>query len=244
MVNPLLSILCELFKEIVQKWINRIGFIGLDNAINNKFQRAEFLKNIEGCTLQIFDYGGRDPYANPLTNSDEELLKKFETFNSVAFSYLLKRNIFCRDIWIICWPTYLTIYFQNEKAYDYLEHISINICCKECVSGFSVSWFLQFTNGLINIIHDRIYGAGRTLSSLREIIDCDSNIKEMVNRCPKIISININFLYDRGIYLSRIDLENFVFYKSMDTKRWKLQVNSYGFFQSGLVSALQMDCGY
>ena len=152
MVNPLLSIPCELFKEIVQKWINRIGFISLDNAINNKIQRAEFLKNIEGCALQIFDYGGGiDPYASQLT-SDEEL-KKFETFNSVAFSYLLKRNIFCRDIWIICWPTYLTIYFQNEKAYDYLEHISINICCKECVSGFSVFWFLQFTYQRFNKHH-------------------------------------------------------------------------------------------
>jgi hypothetical protein len=236
MVNPLLALPLVLFQEIVQKWIDRIGFIGLDNSITNKQERAEFLNKIKGCAIQIFDYGRQDTYCYRLSTDEEKL--KFRSFNHIAFEYILKRNIFCRDIWIICWDEYLSEYFQNEEAYDCLENISINICCNECEIRFNDPWF-NFTSGLIKIIHERIYGAGRTLSSLREIIDCDLQFKQLILYFPRIVSINVNFLYDRGVYLNshpHLNLNKFVFYQSIDKKKWELQVNDYPYFQNGFVS--------
>ena len=52
--NPLLSLPRILLQEIVQKWIDRIGFVGLDNAINNKLLRTEFLKTIFKQVLNHF----------------------------------------------------------------------------------------------------------------------------------------------------------------------------------------------
>jgi hypothetical protein len=104
--NPLLSLPRILLQEIVQKWIDRIGFVGLDNAINNKLLRTEFLKKIQGCAIQIIDYGD-----DPFSYTTDEELSKYEAFNCNAFYYLIIRNTFLNTVSIKCWQTYLTKYF-------------------------------------------------------------------------------------------------------------------------------------
>ena len=177
------------------------------------------MKKVQGCAIQIIDFVGDDSFSY---KTDEEL-SKTEAFNCNAFNYLIIRNIFLNTITIKCWQTYLTKYFQNEKAYGHLEFILFDVICMENLSGYSFC-FLELAKFLIHIICDRIDKAESKYN-----VDCDLWLIPMAYRCPRLRTIMINLIFNKGIYIHDITCDRFIFgketffYKNKEVyNKWKL----------------------